>query len=371
MTDAYYEHLGVFSDWVAAAREQLPPRPELNPGAATRQRIRDLIGFSRQPATPAHVSVDQTWTADGLDGEEISWSVGYGPRTRAWVLRPRSATTPLPGVLGLHSHDGFKYFGKEKIADGPAAPASEIVQLRERAYQGRAFANALASRGFVVLVHDGFLWGSRRFPLESMPPSIRDRPTEQGAIAHYNAAARDHEHLVEKYCSVIGTTLAGVVAFEDRVALAYLKSRDDVIDSRVGCVGLSGGGCRAALLQATADDLAASVVVGMMSTYAGLLDEHVHQHTWMFLPPGLAAIGDWPDLVASRAPSPLLVQYNRADPLFSLAGMQAAHTRIEAHYQAVGRGDAYAGEFYAGPHKFDLAMQESAFGWLSARLQAR
>jgi dienelactone hydrolase len=366
--DDDFQHLGVYSDWVAAARAQVPLYPVLSPGPASRQRIRDLLGFARDRAAPIDVRVDRTWSDAGLLGEEVSWSVGYGPRTQAWVVRPNTATGALPAVVGLHSHDGFKYFGKEKIADGPETAAPEIVQLRERAYQGRAFANALAARGFVVLVHDAFLWGSRRFPFETMPATMRDRSMDPDAVARYNAAARDHEHLIAKYCSLLGTTLAGVVAYEDRVALAYVQSRGDVIGERVGCVGLSGGGCRAALLQATADDLAAAVVVGMMSTFAGLLDQHVAAHTWMFMPPGLAAIADWPDLAAARAPAPLLVQYNRADPLFSLPGMQAAHARIQAHYRAVGQPDGYLGEFYDGPHKFDLAMQASAFDWLSARL---
>ena len=53
-----------------------------------------------------------------------------------------------------------------------------------------------------------------------------------------------------KYCGILGTTLAGVVADEDRVALAYLRSSPDVLPARVGTIGLSGGGCRAALLAA-------------------------------------------------------------------------------------------------------------------------
>ena len=30
--------------------------------------------------------------------------------------------------------------------------------------------------------------------------------------------------------------------------------------------------------------------------------------------------------------------------------------------------EAYRGEFYPGPHKFDLTMQEAAFGWLVRQL---
>ena len=149
----------------------------------------------------------------------------------------------------------------------------------------------------------------------------------------------------------------------------YLRSRPDVIGERIGCVGLSGGGCRAALLQATSDHISAAVVAGMMSTYAHLLDHNVASHTWMFFPHGWARYGDWPDVAACRAPSPLLVQYDLDDELFTVEGMRAAHERIAAHYQRVGHPEQYTGEFYPGPHKFDLPMQAAAFAWLKYHLQ--
>jgi dienelactone hydrolase len=360
-----FEYLGPYSDLVAAVESQAPLWPEPRTGAALDQRIRDVLGFAQLPAEPREVRVERTWTRDGLRGEEVSWWVGYGPRTHAFVLRPEEAHGPLPAVLALHSHDGVKFFGKDKIADGPGPPAHEIAQLRDKAYGGRAFANVLARRGFVVLAHDVFLWGSRRFPLETMHARLDPAQSE---VDQYNTAAREHEHLVAKYCSVLGTTLAGVVSYEDRVALAYVQARPDVQRARVGCIGLSGGGCRAALLQATSDQLAASAVVGMMSTFRELLDAHLHQHTWMFVPPGLARVADWPDLAAARAPAPLLVQYNRQDPLFSPAGMHAADVRIARHYRRAGQPEKYVGQFYDGPHKFDVTMQESAFDWLAAAL---
>jgi dienelactone hydrolase len=99
----------------------------------------------------------------------LSYSLGYGPRTRAWLLKPAEATGPLPGVLALHGHDGFKYYGKEKITDGPEPAPPVVTALRSVHYQGRAFAGDLAREGFVVLVPDVFGWGSRRFPLHEMP----------------------------------------------------------------------------------------------------------------------------------------------------------------------------------------------------------
>jgi len=146
-------------------------------------------------------------------------------------------------------------------------------------------------------------------------------------------------------------------------------SRPDVTTDKVGCIGLSGGGNRAALLQATHDSLRAAVIVGLMSTYDELLNCNM-SHTWMLFPFGWARYGDWPDLAACRAPSPLLVQYDEDDNLFTLKGMQAADVRLADHYQHVGCPEAYVGQFYPGPHKFDLEMQTAAFVWLKQNLSS-
>jgi hypothetical protein len=131
---------------------------------------------------------------------------------------------------------------------------------------------------------------------------------------------------------------------------------------------LSGGGSRAALLCATADHLAASVIAGMMSTYEGLLDHCIAPHTWMFFPAEWSKHGDWPDLAASAAPMPLLVQYLLDDAQFTVEGMRGADGRISRHYAGVGAAGAYIGQFHPGPHRFDVPMQEAAFTWLRRHL---
>jgi dienelactone hydrolase len=188
-------------------------------------------------------------------------------------------------------------------------------------------------------------------------------PTSELA-SRYNELAAEHEHTVEKYCTVFGTTFSGLISYEDRVAAAYLAGRPDVRAGGLGCVGLSGGGLRATLLQATCGQIRAAAVVGMMSTYEGLLD-HNMSHTWGLFPRGWSRRGDWPDVAACRAPSPLMVQYNLEDQIFTQEGMRAAHRRLRAHYRAAGRPGNYTGRFYPGPHKFDLQMQKHAFDWLA------
>ena len=164
-----YQHLGVFSDWVAAAREKQSLYPVAAPGSQTQTLIREALGFCHEDETPMEVKIESRWEKDGVTGEEVSWSVGYGPRTRAYVLKPSGAKEePLPGIVALHDHSDFKFYGKEKIADGPQETLPVLSDFRKIPYGGRAYANALAREGFVVLVHDVFLWGSRRFPLDTM-----------------------------------------------------------------------------------------------------------------------------------------------------------------------------------------------------------
>jgi dienelactone hydrolase len=373
----FYTHLGVFSDWVEEAMRQGQLFPEAAPGPETQRIVREALGFCNGPETPLSVRSEGCWERDGLLCEEVSWWVGFGPRTHAFVLKPIETRGPLPGILALHDHGGFKFYGKEKIADGRLDPPDVVLNFRE-CYGGRAYANALSREGYVVLIHDTFLWGSRKFPLEEMPPGIRSNAemilkynfpsSVDPEVTLYNMACSEHEHLVSKYCNLLGTSLSGVVCREDRIALNYLLSRPDVNIEKIGCIGLSGGGNRGAMLQATHNRLRAAVIVGLMSTYAATLDHNIISHTWMLFPFYLSRRADWPDLAACRAPSPMLVQYDLDDELFTQEGMYAAHEKLSHLYAQSGHPEAYTGQFYPGPHKFDLEMQEAAFAWLKEQL---
>ncbi|WP_345430685.1 hypothetical protein [Actinoallomurus vinaceus] len=183
-----HRDLGPFSD-LADFAAGLGPAGAGRIDAATARRI---VGFDRD-GTPAEPRVERRWSRDGLDGEEVSWSVGYGPRTRAWLLRPAGARGPLPGVLALHGHDAFKYHGKEKIADGPDGVPPGVGELRRAFYGGRPFADAIARDGFTVLVPDMFLWGSRRFPTATMSGSAGPSPEDRWvALEHDGGDPAEH-----------------------------------------------------------------------------------------------------------------------------------------------------------------------------------
>src|SRR5205814_2107848 len=50
-------------------------------------------------------------------------------------------------------------------------------------------------------------------------------------------------------------------------------------------------------------------------------------------------------------------------------GMSAAHNRLTTRARRAGAPDGFIGELYDGPHKLDLAMQQSAFAHLERWLR--
>jgi hypothetical protein len=200
------------------------------------------------------------------------------------------------------------------------------------------------------------MWGSRNFAMDEMP----ERLIEILGVKEYERLAVMHESMVlSKYLSLFGTTLAGLLNFDDRVAFAVAKGLPE-INGSVSVMGLSGGGCRTIYMHATVDDIAASVSVGAMATYESMIDQHVAGHSWMFWPMNLAKYGDWPAVAMMGAPKPLYVQYCGNDQLFTQKGMQDADNYFLAKYPK----GKYKGSTYPVKHSFTAQMQDDAFDWL-------
>ncbi len=321
-------------------------------------------------ATP---EVRRRWEHDGLVVEELSWQLPYGPRTEAWVLKPAGAPGRLPAVLALHDHGGFKYWGKEKIAQTASAVHPAIAEHRVH-YEGAAWANEIARRGFVVLIHDAYAFGSRRVRVADLPPEIRggladDDDATSAGIAAYNTWTLGHEHVMAKSLFSAGTTWPGMFWNEDRIALDILCARSDVDPARIGVGGLSGGGLRTVFLAGLDDRVACAVCVGMMTTWRDYLLHKSWTHTWMCYVPLLPQDLDYPEILGVRAPRPTLVQNTREDPLFTVPEMERAADELAAVFAASGAPERFRTSWYPGTHQFNRAMQTEAFSWFERWLK--
>jgi len=372
--------IGAYGEWAASLVKNIPAlsfRHAKWNNVKTWQKealakTNELIFKPDLGKTPA-VTVEKKYAYDGLDIEELSWQLPYGRPTKAYLLKPQGATKPLPAILALHDHGGNKYFGKRKIVRLSDEMHPLLVEHQEHYYGGKAWANELAKRGYVVLVHDTFAFESRRVlydevagyswgPLKTDGKSDAD-PEKTENIQAYNAWAGEHEHVMSKSLFCGGTTWPGVVLAEDQIALDILSMRPDVDKNRIGCAGLSGGGLRTAYLGGLDARIKCAVCVGFMSTWDDFILHKSYTHTWMLYVPLLPNYLDFPEILGIRAPLPTMVQNNNDDDLFTLPEMKKADTQLREIFAKAGAGDKYQGKFYDGEHKFDQPMQKDAFEW--------
>lgn len=373
--------IGAYGEWAARTMQE-PPRLSFRQPmfsnveawrAVARARYRELLLGPDGAITPVPV-IQHQLEFEGLAIEHLQWQLPYGPATEALVLKPAGAKGKLPGVVGLHDHGGNKYFGLRKITRITKDPHPAMLRHQERYYGGAAWANELARRGYVVLVHDAFTFGSRRMRLADLPGNIRNdlvevNPEAEDEIERYNQFAAGHEHLIAKSLFSAGMTWPGVFVFDDQRAVDYLASRPDVDATRIGCGGLSGGGLRTVMLTGADDRIRCSCCVGMMTTWRDYLLNKCYTHTWMCYVPGLPRDLDYPEVLGLGAPNPVLVLNNRQDDLFTMPEMERADRILSEVYKKAGAPERYRASFYDGPHKFDLDMQKEAFAWFDRWLK--
>jgi dienelactone hydrolase len=370
----------------------ISPAAPIEPGAVVcdffRARLKKALSVPNNtlPAT-VDFTVEREWKSkDGVAGQLISYpSVIPGPRIQAYVLRPADVTGPLPGVLALHCHGNFKPLGKEKIADCENEPLPEVAIYRQRGYEGRAYANELAKQGFIVMVPDAFLWGSRALTRNIVPSFFADVGIKMGdhqrfrsklppgenyeSMASQLAEDNAFEPYVDSFLRTLGTSLAAVVNLDDRTSVRVLKRISGVKNpDSLSAIGLSGGGNRVGLLMATEPMVKVGVIAGMMSTYENLrASGKWWMHSTLLYPPPVpgAPPWEWPDIVGSHAGiKKLLCLDNDEDPLFTQDGQESARKRLAELYSFAGKPQDFEAKRYPGHHKLDCQMQEEAFSFL-------
>jgi dienelactone hydrolase len=320
------------------------------------------------------VTVKKQYVYDGLQVEELSWKLPYGRPTDAILLKPANTKTTLPGILAFHDHGGNKYFGTRKITRISDDQHPVMKEHQQNYYSGRAWANEISKKGYVVLVSDAFPFASRRVLLQDVPDNLREglndeNPEDPKNIVAYNEWAGNHEHIMAKSLFSAGTTWPGVFFAEDRIALDILCSRKDVDKERIGCGGLSGGGMRTVFMGGLDPRIKCAVCVGFMTTWKDFVINKSFTHTWMTYVPILPNELDFPEILGLRVPLPTLVLNDSDDDLYTVPEMNAADKILKEVYNKANAADRYKCSFYPGEHKFDAEMQKEAFDWFDKWLK--
>jgi dienelactone hydrolase len=331
-----------------------------------RAKLLELLEYA-PPKCPHRAEVVERVDCGDYFREKVYFNTTPDIRVPAYVLLPKRAKLPAPGIVALHDHGAFYLWGKEKLVEfEDEHPA--MAKFKQQYYGGRSIASEMARQGYVVIVIDMFYWGERRMLLDKDPADWRNRPKDITAerIAAFNQRSGQSEALVGRTIYAAGFTWPGVMFWDDIRTLDYLASRPEVDKHRLGCVGLSVGGLRSCHLAALDERIKAAVVVGWMTSFPYQLKRHVMNtigHTKVV--PGLYRYLDYPDVAALAAPAALLVINGSKDGLFDPDGVRAAFDKLTACYRKAGAPDKLSLRLYDTPHEFNPDMQAEAWAWLA------
>lgn len=327
--------------------------------------------FYAPPAVAPAADVSRREDRGDYVQEYLTFQTTPDLRVPAYVLIPKKAKLPAPGIVALHCHGGFYVWGKDKLVEvDNEHPA--LTEYKHELYQGKSIATELVRRGNVVIIVDALYWGERRMLLDEDPPSYRDpQRMTKAEVADFNRRSQQSEQLVARSLFTAGITWPGVLLWDDLRTVDYLASRPEVDAQRLGCVGLSLGGYRSFLLAALDPRIKVAVDVGWMTSFASQIGRHViHTIGFTFHIAGLYRYLDLPDLAALIAPRALLVINGAKDSLFAPEGVQAAFEKIGACFHKAGASDRQRCRLYDAPHEFNRQMQDEAFAWIARSIGA-
>ncbi len=316
---------------------------------AARQKVLDLL----LPA-PGDIPFQPQIVAEQDRGHYVARKVAFNltaeSRVLGLTLIPKGLG-PFPALLLLHDHGAKFDIGKEKVIepwDDPEKLAAAQAWTAKY-FDGHFIGDRLAARGYAVLAVDALGWGDR---------GGMEYPDQQGLASNL---------------SHLGTTLAGLMAHEDRRAAAFLATFPEVDPRAIGACGFSMGAYRAWQVAALSDTIKAAVAVCWMATLKGLMvpgnNQTLGHSAFHMVHPGLANFLDYPDIASIAAPKPLLFYNGALDPLFPADSVQEAYAKLRRIWDSQDAAANLETRLWpALEHVFNEAEQDAAFAWLERHL---
>ncbi len=350
---------GDYQTWAAGVRKILEPHLTLQDDGA-----------------PLNVKTLDVKQKDGYRQETIELNVDGYLRLKGAVLVPENGEKKHPAVVALNCHGWQYYYDLYKMLE-PEEEIPYITKMKDDFFGSRSVANEMAKRGYLVVYLETFYFGENRLDVENVPQLFKDEfhvdpaQFEKGSLEYIDASdlfSRRFEAYMYKYLAFAGQSWTGLNLKNDKKAIDYLLTRDDVDPDRIGCVGLSLGGFRSLMLAGMDERIKCAVVAGWMACLPDMLeDSRCKFHTFMMFQPSLWALIDFPDLVALNAPNSLIVINGLQDEQFK--GADKADDRMKKIYAMAGHPENYVSNFYDTPHMFNAQMQDDAYAFMETHLK--
>ena len=299
--------------------------------------------------------------------ETIEFNTTPWFRIKGYLLLPKNAPRPLPGILLQHEWGGPMYFGKDRLI---RTECKHIQLFQKEYYDGVPLAERFCLAGYAVFCIDAFHFGER---------APREREFDPAELLSSFSGSSVYTYFEEQKAQLFrhamlqlgwaGTTWAGINLADDRSCIDYMLTRSEIDSTRLGVTGLSGGGWRTNMVMALEPRIKAGVSVGWMTTNEGSFETNFKGAIGVFSPlPGIWNRMDLSDVAGSGFPVNAMYIVGAKDNLFPSAGVDEAFGKIKKIYERAGLPDHVG---FARPdtvHCYNSTVQQIALDWFAEKL---
>lgn len=336
-----------------AANKPLPLRPELDPVAYTmdryrqaplqltfraktrqealgwqrklRAKVRELVGGFPAQAPPLTVEVFETREFEGYRRERILFPSRPGVQVSAYVLTPKVAAGKLP-VMICHPGHG-------RGADDLVGIDEKGQDRLDKAGYQHDFAIQAVERGYAAVAIEPMAFGCRRDAVTAKKGA--------GAAACQPAAGA---------ALLLGETMIGWRVYDIMRTIDWIGTRPDFDSSRIGLMGISGGGTVTLFAAALDTRIQAAWVSGYLNTFRAsimsvshCIDNYV---------PGILNWAEMYDVAGLIAPRPLFAESGEKDGIFPASAARESYEQVRRVYELLNAADKVALETFPEGHIF-------------------
>lgn len=310
----------------------------------TRRALNKLLGFQDELKVDLQPRLLESADKGDYTRQKVLIRTTAYTEMPVYVLLPKELARPLPVVIALHGHG----YGVKSIV----GITKDGADRNEPDGYQKDFAVALCRRGFAVAAPEISCFGERETDF-----SYLNKELGQGApksCAHTAALA-----------SHLGGSVLGLRVLDTKRLLDYLQTRPDMDASRLGMMGISGGGMLTFFTTALDERVKACVVSGYFCSFRDSVLAMGHcQCNYV---PGLAQFGEMSDIVGLIAPRPILFEAGSLDPIFPIEAVKASVRRAKQVYKVFDAQTRVETDYFDGKHQIS---GKRAYDFLMERLAA-
>ena len=289
-----------------------------------RAKLTELLGGFPE-RTPLHAKTVALRQYAGYRRERIVFESRPGVAVVGYLLTPRSGKAPYATVIAIPGHG-------RGVDDIVGIDEQGADRVNKAGYQ-HDFALQAVEHGLAVFAIEPIGFGYRR--------DERTRLKGAGVTACQPAAGS---------ALLLGETMIGWRVWDVMRSVDWINTRSELDRTRVGCMGISGGGTCTLFAAALDLRIKAALVSGYLNTFrdsimavSHCIDNYV---------PGILQWAENYDVAGLVAPRPLFSEGGDRDPIFPVSATRESYERVKKVYEIFGAGERVQQEIFSGEHVF-------------------